>query len=99
MGIRSFLKQRIRERIPGGETGSASDVGVSGSATRGRLPTELDADGFRAVAFENQVGEGAGRTVDLAGHNVAVFRVGGRLYAIDDACTHEDGPLAEGDLE
>jgi nitrite reductase/ring-hydroxylating ferredoxin subunit len=30
--------------------------------------------------------------------NVAVFRLEGGLYAIDDACTHEDGPLGEGDV-
>jgi len=30
---------------------------------------------------------------------VAVARAGGRLYAFDDTCTHEDCSLADGDLE
>ncbi|MHC5541556.1 non-heme iron oxygenase ferredoxin subunit, partial [Singulisphaera rosea] len=28
-----------------------------------------------------------------------VFNVDGSYYAIDDVCTHDGGPLAEGDLE
>ena len=30
---------------------------------------------------------------------VALFHVDGRFYAIDDVCTHDGGPLAEGELE
>ncbi len=30
---------------------------------------------------------------------VAVFNVGGSFYAIEDVCTHDDGPLAEGELD
>ncbi|MBP2479276.1 3-phenylpropionate/trans-cinnamate dioxygenase ferredoxin subunit [Crossiella equi] len=30
---------------------------------------------------------------------VAVFNVDGRLYAIDDTCTHQDASLADGYLE
>jgi len=30
---------------------------------------------------------------------IAVFNVNGQYYAIADVCTHDDGPLAEGDLE
>jgi 3-phenylpropionate/trans-cinnamate dioxygenase ferredoxin component len=30
---------------------------------------------------------------------VLVCHVGGRFYALDDRCTHDDGPLGEGPLE
>ncbi len=30
---------------------------------------------------------------------VAIFNVSGDYYAIEDRCTHDDGPLAEGKLE
>lgn len=30
---------------------------------------------------------------------VAVFNIGGELCAIDDMCTHDEGPLAEGTVE
>ena len=31
--------------------------------------------------------------------SVGVFNVDGDLYAIEDRCSHDDGPLAEGDWE
>jgi len=40
-----------------------------------------------------------GRTlVDVDGDLVAVFRVDGVFHAIDDVCTHDGGPLADGEL-
>jgi 3-phenylpropionate/trans-cinnamate dioxygenase ferredoxin subunit len=36
------------------------------------------------------------RQGDLA---VGVFNAGGELYALEDRCSHDDGPLAEGDFD
>jgi 3-phenylpropionate/trans-cinnamate dioxygenase ferredoxin subunit len=33
------------------------------------------------------------------GHYVGVYNCGGRLYAIEDRCSHDDGPLCEGDWD
>jgi 3-phenylpropionate/trans-cinnamate dioxygenase ferredoxin subunit len=30
---------------------------------------------------------------------IGVFNLDGELYAIEDRCSHDDGPLAEGDFE
>ena len=30
---------------------------------------------------------------------IGVYNAGGELYAIEDRCSHDDGPLAEGDFE
>ena len=30
---------------------------------------------------------------------IGLFHVDGQFYALDDICTHDDGPLAEGSLE
>ncbi len=30
---------------------------------------------------------------------VGVYRIGGELYAIEDRCSHDDGPLCEGDRD
>jgi 3-phenylpropionate/trans-cinnamate dioxygenase ferredoxin component len=30
---------------------------------------------------------------------VVVFNINGSYYAMDDVCTHDDGPLGEGELE
>ncbi|WP_445148312.1 nitrite reductase small subunit NirD [Baekduia sp. Peel2402] len=39
---------------------------------------------------------GEGRTVRVDGHRVAVFRTATGWYAIDHACPHAGGPLADG---
>jgi 3-phenylpropionate/trans-cinnamate dioxygenase ferredoxin subunit len=33
------------------------------------------------------------------GHVVGVYNCGGSLYAIEDRCSHDDGPLCEGDWD
>lgn len=47
-------------------------------------------------ASELQVGERM--VVELGRHWVAIFNVDGHYYAIEDVCTHDDGPLADGEL-
>ena len=43
---------------------------------------------------------GAARVVEIAGRSVALCRLAsGELYAIENRCTHDDGPLGEGELE
>jgi len=44
-------------------------------------------------------GAGSGRVLEAAGRTVAVFKVRGTFYAIDNECSHRGGPLGEGDLE
>ena len=36
------------------------------------------------------------RAGDLA---IGVYNLGGEYYAIEDRCSHDDGPLAEGDFD
>jgi metal-sulfur cluster biosynthetic enzyme/nitrite reductase/ring-hydroxylating ferredoxin subunit len=36
--------------------------------------------------------------VEVAGEMVALFHVDGRWHALDDVCTHDGGPLADGEL-
>ena len=45
--------------------------------------------------------EGEMRLVeDDAGRKIGVFHcVGGELFAIEDRCSHDDGPLAEGEFD
>jgi 3-phenylpropionate/trans-cinnamate dioxygenase ferredoxin component len=31
--------------------------------------------------------------------SVGVYNLGGELYAIEDRCSHDNGPLAEGDFD
>jgi nitrite reductase (NADH) small subunit len=36
--------------------------------------------------------------VQLDGHEVALFRVEGEIYAVENACPHAGNPLVEGDV-
>ena len=51
------------------------------------------------VASAAEVPSGSGKFVEVEGKRIAVFNVGGRYYAIDNACPHRGGPLSEGTLE
>jgi len=51
------------------------------------------------VATTGDVPAGEGRVVDAAGKSIALFNVGGTLYATDNLCPHRGGPLGDGDLE
>ncbi len=37
--------------------------------------------------------------VEVENIRVVVFKIAGELFAIGDVCSHDDGPLGEGDLE
>lgn len=55
--------------------------------------------GYVKVAREADLVEGEGRTVEAAGRWLAVFRAGGEVFAIDNACPHMAGPLGAGRVE
>ncbi len=42
---------------------------------------------------------GERRLVEHAGQKIGVFNCDGALYAIEDRCSHDNGPLAEGELD
>jgi nitrite reductase/ring-hydroxylating ferredoxin subunit len=50
------------------------------------------------IAETKEVSPGTGKVVAAEGHSFALFNVAGTFYAIDNACTHMDGPLGEGEL-
>jgi 3-phenylpropionate/trans-cinnamate dioxygenase ferredoxin subunit len=54
--------------------------------------------GFVKVATVDQIPPGQGRQVEVDGRRIALFNVGGRFYAVDDTCTHEEASLAAGEL-
>ena len=54
---------------------------------------------FVSVATVDELQPGERMVVELGRHWVALFNVDGTYYAIEDVCTHDDGPLAEGELE
>jgi 3-phenylpropionate/trans-cinnamate dioxygenase ferredoxin subunit len=51
------------------------------------------------VATSDAIPEGEACTFTVAGVRVAVARAEGELFAVQDLCTHDDGPLGEGRLQ
>jgi 3-phenylpropionate/trans-cinnamate dioxygenase ferredoxin subunit len=39
------------------------------------------------------------KIVEVEGEFIAIFNVDGQYYAIEDICSHDDGSVAEGELE
>ena len=50
------------------------------------------------VAETKEVAEGQVRVVEAKGQRLALSHVGGEFFALEDLCTHDDGPLGEGSL-
>ena len=51
------------------------------------------------VCTIEELPEGATRIVEVDGIEIGVFNCGGELLAIEDRCSHDDGPLAEGEFD
>ncbi len=51
------------------------------------------------VADAGGVADGEVKTFQVEAYRVAVARANGQLYAVQDLCSHDDGPLGDGDLE
>jgi 3-phenylpropionate/trans-cinnamate dioxygenase ferredoxin subunit len=53
---------------------------------------------WRTVAREGDVEPGFATVVRVGEKRLALCNVEGRYYCIDDVCTHDGGPLGEGEL-
>ena len=55
--------------------------------------------GFERVAKVIDTPPGTISVHDVGGVRIALCNVNGRFYAIDDVCTHDGGPLDQGELD
>lgn len=53
---------------------------------------------YISVAAIDELPAGKRMVVEIDGETIVVFNLAGSYYAIGDLCTHDDGPVAEGDL-
>jgi len=54
---------------------------------------------FVKVASMSDLKPGSAMTVSVNGLDIALYNVGGKIYATDNTCVHQGGPLGEGILE
>ena len=51
------------------------------------------------VAKKSEIPADTGKYVQVEGKEIALFRIGDKVYALDHVCPHQGGPLAEGGLD
>jgi 3-phenylpropionate/trans-cinnamate dioxygenase ferredoxin subunit len=54
---------------------------------------------FVAVGATDELPNGERLFVEIDELPIVVFNIGGKLFAIGDVCSHDDGPLGDGDVE
>ena len=54
---------------------------------------------YTTIAKAADIPPGTIVSVEAGGKRLAVCNVNGRFYAIDDVCTHDGGPLDQGELD
>jgi nitrite reductase/ring-hydroxylating ferredoxin subunit len=54
---------------------------------------------FVKVASANEIAPGQARLINIKGEEIALFNIEGVFFAVQNACTHEEGPLVERDIE
>jgi 3-phenylpropionate/trans-cinnamate dioxygenase ferredoxin subunit len=59
-------------------------------------PSECE---FIDVAGVNELVEGDRLFICIDDLQIVLFNLGGEIYAIGDICTHDDGPLGDGDRD
>jgi 3-phenylpropionate/trans-cinnamate dioxygenase ferredoxin subunit len=53
---------------------------------------------FIPVAQVGELGNGERLIFEIGGDPIALFNIAGEYFAIADVCSHDDGPVAEGEL-
>jgi len=54
---------------------------------------------FVEIAPDSELPAGKRLFVTIEDKSIVIFNVAGNLYAIADLCSHDNGPLGDGDLE
>lgn len=62
-------------------------------------PIDLTDYSFYTVAKVQDLPPGERLFVEIGDVSIVVFNIAGKLFAIGDICTHDDGPLGDGDLD
>ncbi len=54
---------------------------------------------YVVVAQENELGNGERLFLEIDKQPIVIFKIAGEYFAIADVCSHDDGPVGEGDLD
>jgi len=51
------------------------------------------------IAPASELPNGERLFVEIEGKPIVIFNIAGQFYSIADVCSHDDGPVGEGDIE
>jgi 3-phenylpropionate/trans-cinnamate dioxygenase ferredoxin subunit len=54
---------------------------------------------FLEIAPSDQLPEGERLFIEVGGKSIVIFNLAGTLYAIGDVCSHDNGPVGDGEIE
>ena len=54
---------------------------------------------FVEIAPASELPNGERLYVEVEGKSIVIFNLAGQLFAIGDICSHDNGPVGEGDIE
>ncbi len=54
---------------------------------------------YLEIAPASELPNGERLFVEVGGESIVIFNIAEQFFAIDDLCTHDDGPLGDGALE
>ncbi len=54
---------------------------------------------FIEISPASELPSGQRLFVDVGDRPIVIFNIAGQFFAIGDVCTHDDGPLGDGDIE
>jgi len=58
--------------------------------------TTTEAGRWVEVAAADEIADGEVRTYEVEGERIAIARANGQLHAVQNVCSHDDGPLGDG---
>ena len=62
----------------------------------GLNPSQVE---FLEIAPAEQLPEGERLFIEVAGMSIVLFNLAGQLFAIGDVCSHDNGPVGDGEIE
>jgi 3-phenylpropionate/trans-cinnamate dioxygenase ferredoxin component len=54
---------------------------------------------FLEIAPADQLPEGERLYIEVGGKQIVIFNLAGKLFAIGDVCSHDNGPVGDGEIE
>jgi 3-phenylpropionate/trans-cinnamate dioxygenase ferredoxin subunit len=54
---------------------------------------------FLEIVPADQLPEGERLYIEVGGKQIVIFNLAGKLFAIGDVCSHDNGPVGDGEIE